>query len=83
MHSYFKYDAIFASDLYGIYNGLPCKSHTDRPLILYLLLSVSIATRDIVSGNAVNFKAGNDHIAIYVEEVHEGAHILCFGLINI
>ena len=37
MHSYFKYDTIFASDLYGIYNGSPCKSHTDRPRILYLL----------------------------------------------
>ena len=36
MHSYFKYDTIFASDLYGIYNGSPCTSHTDRPLILYL-----------------------------------------------
>ena len=33
---YFKYDTIFASDLCGIYNGSPCKSHTDRPLILYL-----------------------------------------------
>ena len=32
----------------------------------------------IVSENAVNFKA----TAIYVEEVHEGAHILCFRLIN-
>ena len=39
MHSsYFKYDTIFAADLYGIYNGSPCKSHTDQPLILYLLL---------------------------------------------
>ena len=40
-----------------------------------------IVTRDIVSGNAVNFKATHDHAAIYVEEVHEGAHIL--WLINI
>ena len=40
-------------------------------------------TRDILSGNAVNFKATKDHTAIYVEEVHEGAHILCFRLINI
>ena len=41
MHSYFKYDTIFAADLYGIYNGLPCKSHTDWPLIiLYLLLKM-------------------------------------------
>ena len=38
MHPYFKKDTIFASDLYGIYNGSPCKSHTDRPLISYLLL---------------------------------------------
>ena len=41
----------------------------------------AIVTRDIVSGNAANLKATHDHAAIYVEEVHEGAHIL--WLINI
>ena len=35
-----------------------------------------------MSGNAVNFKATNDHTAIYVEDVREGAHILCFRLIK-
>ena len=25
---------------------------------------------------------GYDHTAIYVEDLHEGAHILCFRLIN-
>ena len=34
-----KYDTISASDLYGIYNGSSCESHTNRPLILYLLLN--------------------------------------------
>ena len=43
MHLYFKYDTIFVADLYGICNGSPCKSHTDRPLILYLLLTISEA----------------------------------------
>ena len=38
MYSYFKKDTIFASDLYVIYKASPSKSHTDRPLILYLLL---------------------------------------------
>ena len=28
MHSYFKYDTMFASDLYGIYNGSPIVSIT-------------------------------------------------------
>ena len=37
MHPYIKKDTIFASNLYGIYNGSPCKSHTDWTLILYLL----------------------------------------------
>ena len=52
---------------------------------MYTLLGIgfNIVTRDVVSGNAINFKATNDHTAIYVEEVHEGAHILCFRLINI
>ena len=36
----------------------------------------NIVTRYILSGNAVNVKAANDHNAIYVEKVHEGAHIL-------
>ena len=38
MYSYFKKDTIFASDLYAIYYGSPCESHTNRPLILYLSL---------------------------------------------
>ena len=52
---------------------------------LYTLLGIclNIVTGDMVSGNAVNFKATNDHTAIYVEEVHEDVHILCFRLINI
>ena len=37
MYWYFKKDTIFASNLYEIYYGSPCKSHTDQPLILYLL----------------------------------------------
>ena len=37
MHSYFKKDTIRAFDLYTTYYGLPCKSYTDRPLILYVL----------------------------------------------
>ena len=44
---------------------------------------LTIVTREILSGNAVNFEAANDHTAIYVEEVHERAHILCFRSINI
>ena len=46
MHSYFKYDTIVASDLHGIYNGSPCKSHTDRPFILYLLLVTSLISHE-------------------------------------
>ena len=37
MYSYFKKDTIFASDVYWIYYGSPCKSHADRLLILHLL----------------------------------------------
>ena len=40
MYTYFTKDTLFASDQYGIYYGPPCNSHTDRPLILYLLLKV-------------------------------------------
>ena len=41
----FKYDAIFASDLYGIDNGSPSKYNTDRTRILYLLLTGPLILR--------------------------------------
>ena len=49
----------------------------------YCISPKIVFTRDALSGNAVNFKATNEHTAIYVEEVHEGTYIICFRLINI
>ena len=42
MHLYFKYDTIFTSDLYGIYNDSPRKSHTDQPLLLCNIIIIII-----------------------------------------
>ena len=53
MHSYFKYDTIFASDLYRIYNCSPCKSHTDRTL--------NEAFNDYFINIGLKLAAENDH----------------------
>ena len=59
MYLYFKKDTKFASDLYVIYYGCPCKSLTDRLLILYLLLTnagaLVLEIRSMISNDLFQF----------------------------
>ena len=47
--------------MYGIYNGSPCKSHTDRSLIFYDLLHNSLSFFILI-----HFLFSKIHVYIYI-----------------